>query len=88
MKQKQKPNTYFLKLRGYDFHYCSILQLFSFSINNFKNVLENGVISSIVSKFFRFKNDEYLNDAMELMMHILSDERLEIKCMWFSPGSE
>lgn len=51
-------------------------------------MLENGVISSIVLKFFRFKNDEYLNDVMELMMHILSDESLEIKCMWFSPGSE
>ena len=88
MKQKQKPNTYFLKLRGYDFHYCSILQLFSFSMNNLKNVLKNGIISSIVLKFFRFKTDEYLNNTMALIMHILSDERREIKCMWFSPGSE
>lgn len=88
MKQKQKPNMYFLKLRGYDFHYCSRLQLFSFSMNNLNSVLKNGIISSIVLKFFRFKIDEYLNDAMALMMHILSDERREIKCMWFSPGSE
>lgn len=35
--------------------------------------------------FFQIQEtDEYLNDAMELMMHILSDERHEIKCMWFS----
>lgn len=88
MKQKQKPNTYFLKLRGYDFHYCGILQLFSFSINNLKSVLKNGIISSIVLKFFRLETDEYLNDAMELIMHILSDERREINCMWFSPGIE
>ena len=58
------------------------------SINNLKSVLKNGIISSIVLKFFRLETDEYLNDAMELIMHILSDERREINCMWFSPGIE